>query len=415
MYLNGGEAMYIKRERYLSKIRPFYDVDLIKVLTGVRRCGKSILLEQIKEEFIEKGFDKEHIISINFEDLQFEKIRSTDKLNAYVTGLIKDEDKYLIFLDEIQHVRSFEKVLTSFRATLNCSIFVTGSNSKLLSGRMATLLVGRCVEFRIMPFSFAESYEYVTALGKKISPDEFFIDYINWGGFPLRFSFAKETDIKRYLEQTYEGILDKDIITDRSKINRQNFECVAAYIMANAGTEFSGKNIENYFTNQNGEALDRKTIYRYLDKMEKACLIDRVKRFNIVGKQAMSYIEKQYAVDTGFRMINTNLVNFEDTFFLENIIYNELKARDYEVFTGKTYKGEIDFVAINGRKKCFIQVAYYLAGKETIEREFGAFKPIRDASPKYVFSLDRFDYSRNGISHMNIVDFLLGKQNITLS
>jgi hypothetical protein len=413
--LGGGEAMYIKRERYLSKIRPFYDVDLIKVLTGVRRCGKSILLEQIKEEFIENGFDKAHIISINFEDLQFEKIRSADKLNAYVTGLIKNEDKYLIFLDEIQHVRSFEKVLASFRATLNCSIFVTGSNSKLLSGKMATLLVGRCVEFRIMPFSFAESYEYVMALGKNISPDEFMIDYINWGGFPLRFSFAKESDIKRYLEQTYAGILDKDIITDRSKINRQNFERVAAYIMANAGTEFSSKNIESYFTNQNADVLDRKTIYRYLDKMEKACLIDRVKRFHIVGKQAMSYIEKQYAVDTGFRMINTNLVNFEDTFFLENIIYNELKARDYEVFTGKTYKGEIDFVAINGRKKCFIQVAYYLAGKETIEREFGAFKPIRDGSPKYVFSLDRFDYSRDGIAHRNIVDFLLGKQDITLS
>lgn len=265
---------------------------LIKVLTGVRRCGKSILLEQIKEEFIENGFDRAHIITINFEDLQFEKIRTAEKLNSYVNEQIKDHDKYLIFLDEIQHVRSFEKVLASFRATLNCSIFITGSNSKLLSGKMATLLVGRCVEFRIMPFSFAESYEYATA---------------------------------------------------------------------------------------------------------------------------MSYIEKQYAVDTGFRMINTNLVNFEDTFFLENIIYNELKARDYEVFTGKTYKGEIDFVAINGRKKCFIQVAYYLAGKETIEREFGAFKPISDASPKYVFSLDRFDYSRNGIAHINIVDFLLGKKDINLS
>lgn len=183
--------------------------------------------------------------------------------------------------------------------------------------------------------------------------------------------------------------------------------------MANAGKEFSSKNIENYF--QNGESIDRKTIYRYLDKMDKACLIDRVKRFNIVGKQAMSYIEKQYAVDTGFRMINTNLVNFEDTFFLENIIYNELISRDYEVFTGKTYKGEIDFVAINGRKKCFIQVAYYLGSKETIEREFGAFKPISDASPKYVFSLDRFDYSRDGIAHINIVDFLLGKVDVNMS
>ena len=407
--------MYIKRERYLAKIRPFYGVDLIKVLTGVRRCGKSILLEQIEEEFIVNDFDKDHIIRVNFEDLSFEKIRTADKLNKYIQKQIKDEEKYLIFLDEIQHVSGFEKVLASFRATLNCDIFITGSNSKLLSGKMATLLVGRCVEFKIMPFSFAESYEYITTIGRQTSPDEFMMEYINWGGFPLRFSFEKESDIKRYLEQTYKGILDKDIITEKSRINRQNFEKVASYVMAYAGKEFSSSNIETFFEKQNDEVLDKKTIYRYLEKMEKACLVDRVKRFNIVGKQAMSYIEKQYAVDTGFRMINTNLVNFEDTFFLENIIYNELVSRDYEVFTGKTYKGEIDFVVINGRKKCFIQVAYYLATKETIEREFGAFKPISDAAPKYVLSLDRFDYSRDGIAHLNIVDYLLGKTEIVLN
>ena len=406
--------MYIKRERYLEKIMPFYDVDLIKVLTGVRRCGKSILLEQIQEEFFENGFDKSHIIKINFEDLQFEQIRTVEKLSNYIDEKIVDEDRYLIFLDEIQHVRSFEKVLASLRATKNCSVFITGSNSKLLSGKMATLLVGRCIEFRIMPFSFSEGYEYLKSLGRKVTPDELIIDYINWGGFPLRFSFTREKDIKKYLEQTYAGILDKDIITDQSKINRQNFERVASYVMANAGKEFSSGNIAAFFKKKNEELLDKKTIYRYLDKMEKACLIDRVKRFNIVGKQAMTYVEKQYAVDTGFRMINTNLVNYEDTFFLENIIYNELKSRDYEVFTGKTYKGEIDFVVINERKKCFIQVAYYLGGKETIDREFSAFKPISDAAPKYVMSLDRFDYSRDGIAHMNIVDFLLGKVDIYL-
>lgn len=407
--------MYIKRERYLAKIRPFYGVDLIKVLTGVRRCGKSILLQQIEEEFVNTGFCADHIIKINFEDLTFEKIRSAEKLNQYVLDLIKDKERYLIFLDEIQHVNNFEKVLASFRATLNCDIFITGSNSKLLSGRLASLLVGRCIEFKIMPFSFAESFEYITTIGKRISPDEFIMDYINWGGFPLRFSFNKESDIKRYLEQTYNGILDKDIITERSKINRQNFERVASYVMANAGKDFSCINITKYFATQNEDVLDKKIVYRYLEKMDKACLIDRVKRFNIVGKQSMSYIEKQYAVDTGFRMINTNLVNFEDTFFLENIIYNELISRDYEVFTGKTYKGEIDFVAINGRKKCFIQVAYYLASKDTIDREFGAFKNISDASPKYVLSLDRFDFSRDGIAHLNIVDFLLGKSDIVLT
>ncbi|MED9905122.1 MAG: ATP-binding protein [Lachnospiraceae bacterium] len=407
--------MLIKREMYLKRIRSFYEIDLIKVLTGVRRCGKSILLNQIEEEIQEKGIDCSHIIKINFEDLQFEKIRTCDKLNKYILSQITDKGRYYIFLDEIQHVRNFEKVLSSLRATVNCSIFVTGSNSKLLSGKMATLLVGRCVEFRIMPFTFAESYEFLQKSGSEIVPDEFIFDYISWGGMPLRFSFQNENDVKLYLEQTYHGIVDKDIVSERSTINREKFAKIASYIMANAGKEFSSKNICKYFSNQNDEEIEKKMIYRYLDKMEKACLINRVKRFNIVGKQVMSYVEKQYAVDTGFRMLNTNLVNFEDTFFLENIVYNELITRGYQVFTGKTYKGEVDFVVIDGKKKCFIQVAYYLHGKETIDREFGAFSPISDASPKYVFTLDHFDYSRNGIVHINIVKFLLGKKEILLT
>ena len=406
--------MYIKRERYLSKIRPFYYSDLIKVLTGVRRCGKSVLLGQIEEELKNSGYDDDHFIKINFEDLQFEKIRNADRLNKFIISQIRDDKDYFIFLDEIQHVRSFEKTLSSLKATQKCSIFITGSNSKLLSGKMATLLVGRCIEFRIMPFAFSEAYEYCTSLKKDISPDEMFVDYINWGGLPQRFSFSSENDIKKYVEQTYQGILNRDIITDRSKINRQKFEKISGYIMANAGKEFSAKNIETFFDVNNKDLIDRKTIYRYLDKMEKACLINRVKRFNIVGKQAMAYVEKQYSVDMGFRMVNTNFINVEDTFFLENIIYNELVSRDYEVFVGKTYKGEIDFVVINGKKKCFIQVAYYLSSKQTIDREFGAFAPISDAAPKYVLSLDKLDFSRDGISHLNIIDFLLGKKDIIL-
>lgn len=405
--------MFIKRERYLQQIRPFYEIDLIKVLTGVRRSGKSVLLSQIKDEISSHGVDEEKIISINFEDLQFESIRSAQKLNDYITKRVKGNDKYYIFLDEIQHVRNFEKVLASLRTTLKCSIIITGSNSKLLSGTMATLLVGRCVEFHVMPFSFKEAYEFMTLGGASLDPYELIFEYINWGGLPLRFSFSSENQIKTYLEQTYDGIISKDIITEKSKMNREKFVKFSAYIMANAGKDFSGRNISNYFKSENNEELEKKMIYRYLDKMEKACLINRVKKFNIVGKQSMSYIEKQYAVDTGFRTINTNLINFEDTFFLENIIYNELISRGYTVFTGKTYKGEVDFVVIDGKRKCFIQVAYYLNSKETIEREFGAFSPINDASPKYVLSLDRFDYSRNGIGHLNIVDFLLEKKNIT--
>ncbi len=373
------------------------------------------MLTQIKDELIGKGIDEGHIIEVNFEDIRFEKIRTTTKLNAYIKKKIQDNDKHYIFLDEVQHVRSFEKVLTSFRVTLNCSLFVTGSNSKMLSGKMASLLVGRCIEFRVMPFSFKEAVEYLQLTGKQVNPDEQIYDYINWGGLPLRFSFEREAEIKAYIEQTYHGIIDRDIITEKSKVSRQKFTKFSDYVMANAGKEFSSKNIETYFDVENDEYFEKKAIYRYLDKMEKACLISRVKRFNIVGKRAMSYVEKQYAVDTGFRMVNTNLVNFEDTFFLENILFNELVSRGYEVFTGKTYKGDVDFVVIDGRKKCFIQVSYYLHSPETIQREFGAFAPISDAAPKYVLSLDRFDYSRDGIGHINIVDFLMERKNITLN
>ena len=215
--------MEILREYYLNKIRPYYEIDLIKVLTGVRRSGKSILLSQIRDEFIANGIDKEHIIEINFEDLSFENIKTYKKLNTYILKNIKDEQKYYIFLDEIQHVNGFEKVLSSLRATQNCSIFITGSNSKLLSGKLATLLVGRCIEFRILPFSFKEAFDYLTMLGKNPNPDSLIIDYISWGGLPLRFSFDQENDIKNYLEQTYNGIVDKDIVTEKSKFNKEKF------------------------------------------------------------------------------------------------------------------------------------------------------------------------------------------------
>lgn len=408
--------MFIKRERYLAKIRSFYEVDLIKVLTGVRRCGKSVLLTQIEEEILAQNVPHDHIIRINFEDIQFEKIRTAEKLNQYVLEKICDSDKYYIFLDEIQHVRQFEKVLASLRATQNCSIFITGSNSKLLSGKMGTLLVGRCIEFRIMPFSFSEAYEYVTtAHGKTIAPDEFIFDYLRWGGFPQRFAFDQESDITLYLQQTYQGIIDRDIITDAKRTNREKLLKIASYVMANSGKEFSAQSICNYFERQNNDPIDKASVYRYLDRMEKACLINRVKRFDIVGKRQLSYIEKQYAVDTGFRMINTNFTRYDNTFFLENIVYNELFSRGYQIFVGKTQRGEIDFLVLDGRKKCFVQVAYYLHSDETIQREFGAFHNIIDASPKYVLSLDRMDFSHDGIGHINIVDFLLNKQQLSLT
>lgn len=409
----------IKRELYLEKIRPYYDIDIIKVLTGMRRSGKSIILKQIMDEIISTSkVSKDHIIYINFEDFAYEEIKTAKLFYELVKSKMIDDEKYYMFFDEIQHVSEFEKVIASFKATCNCSIFITGSNSKLLSGELATLLVGRTVEFKILPFSYKESCDYLELNGVNVNHDEFFYNYLEFGGLPQRFDFKSPDATLKYLKEHYQGICEKDIFKKNSSIEKYKFNAICSYVLANAGKEFSAENVMNFYNSNNQAAkkeIEKKTIYNYLEKMEKAFLISRVQRFNIAGKEILKTKEKQYAMDMGLRIIQTNTLHFEDTFFLENIIYNELIVRDYEVFVGKTYKGEVDFVAIKGNKKCFIQVVYLLASQATIDREFDAFSPISDASPKYVLSLDKMDMSRNGIAHINIIDFLLGKKDIYLT
>ena len=397
--------MKLKRETYLEQIRPYYESDIIKVITGVRRAGKSILLDTIKDELIEKGVDEKHIIYMNFEDLDFDYIVDAADLNKEIKARINDDRKYYIFLDEIQHIDQFEKALASFRATLNVSLFVTGSNSALLSGELATLLTGRTVEFEILPFSFYEMKLFFELNGKVFS-DDLFMDYLKWGGFPLRFDYDEEVSVHRYLSNLYESIVNRDIVGKTKSADKKAFMDISLYILANAGKELSIDNIIETYKKENRD-ISRRTVYNYLERMKKAYLIHGVGRYNIVGKSALSNKEKQYAIDMGFRTINTNTINYEDTFFLENIIYNELITRGFTVYAGKTYKGEIDFVAIRNGKKCFVQVAYLLASEDTIRREFGAYDKITDASPKYVMSLDKIDMSHNGIIHVNIIDFLL--------
>lgn len=406
--------MRLTRENYLRAIRPYYEADLIKVITGVRRAGKSVILESIRDELFASGIGADHIIYVNLEDLDYEGITTASDLNKEIKSHIIDKGRYYLFIDEIQHVDEFEKALASFRATLNASIFVTGSNSHLLSGELATLLTGRTVEFEILPFSFSEMKEYYELIGKPFN-DEMIYDYLKWGGFPLRFNFSEESDISRYLSNLYTGLLNRDILTKKSRVDRKIFMDVAMYVLSNAGKEFSAENIMNYYENKNHRSVGQRTVYNYIEKMQKAFLVHPVQKYDIVGKTALQSKQKYYAVDTGFRTIHTNTINFEDTFFLENLVYNELLFQGFTVFTGKTHKGEVDFVAIRNGKKCFIQVSYLMTSQNTIDREFGAFSSITDASPKYVLSLDKIDLSQNGIAHMNIVDFLLHRQSLALT
>ena len=395
-------------------IRPYYEADLIKVITGVRRAGKSVILESIRDELFSSGIDANHIVYINLEDMDYEGILYASDLNREIKAHIVDSGRYYLFIDEIQHVDKFEKALASFRATLNASIFVTGSNSQLLSGELATLLTGRTVEFEILPFSFSEMKEYFALLNLPFN-DDIIYDYLKWGGFPVRFDFREEADIQRYLTNLYVGILNRDILTKKSRIDRKIFMDIAKYVLSNAGKEFSAENIMEYYEKKNHRSVSQRTVYNYIEKMQKAFLIHPVQKYDIAGKIALQSKQKYYAVDTGFRTIHTNTINYEDTFFLENLIYNELLFQGFTVFTGKTHKGEVDFVAIRNGKKCFIQVSYLMSSQSTIDREFGAFSPITDASPKYVLSLDKVDLSRNGIAHINIVDFLLHRQFLALT
>ena len=392
----------IKREKYLCKIREFYDSDLIKVIIGIRRCGKSVLLKQIMEEL---KIDDDHIIYINFEDVEYAFIKDYLDLNRYVKEKITDDKKYYLFFDEIQLVTEWEKAINSFKATLNVSIFVTGSNSKLLSSELATLLSGRYVSFKISPFSFNEVIE-LKGIKDRRDIEDAFNDYLLWGGLPQRFEFKTEDGMKTYLSDVFDAIVLKDIVKRHNIKNITLFERVMEYLVTNPSQVFSPTNMLREFSKEE-IPISTRTIYECLDYAESSLLMSKVSSFDIRGKRILSRKDKYYLSDLGLGQILN--VNKKTQFgsYLENVVYNELIYRGYNVSVGNNSGKEIDFIATKYNKKEYYQVTYTLASKETEEREFGAYSNIDDNYPKYVISTDKLDYSQNGIIHKNIIDFLL--------
>ena len=395
----------IIRETYLKRIRPFYHSDLIKVFTGIRRSGKSVLLKQIEAELIDAGVETNHVITINFEDLEYAYIQEAMDLHKYVKEHTEQGQKYYLLFDEIQNVNEFEKAINSFRATMDCSIFITGSNGKLLSGELATHLSGRYVSFRIMPFSFKEVCE-IKGLTRAEVNDDIFMEYLKYGGMPQRFLMNSETETKVYLHDLYNSIVLKDIVL-RSRIQDVTIlNRIVEYMVLNTSQVFSAKSISKFFESDNRK-ISTETIYTYLDHIVSSLIINKAVRYDIRGKRILTRSDKYYLTDTGLSNINNPGFKTELGALIENIVYNELIHRGHEVYVGKTMKGEIDFIVNNGTERMYYQVAYLLSDEKVVQREFGAFSQVGDSYPKYVISMDRYDFSREGIKHLNLIDFLL--------
>ena len=396
----------LKREMYLSRIRGFYDSDLIKILVGIRRCGKSVILKQIMEELKEKKVDEKHIIYVNFEFIEYEELQDYKKLNVYIKEKIVDSNKYYVFLDEIQKVEKFEEVINSLRASIdNISIFITGSNSKLLSNELSTVLSGRYVLFNIYPLSYRE---FIEITNKEAKSEETFWNFVKWGGLPNRTQFTDESNIKDYLHSVFDSIILRDVVERLGLKDTTLFDLLLQYIVDTTGRQFSAINVINFLKSE-GKSVSAETIYVYLDALCKALMIKKIYRYDIHGKAILKTLNKYYMTDLGIAQIKNNNFEINKCFAIENVVYNELLERGYDVYIGKTKDGEVDFIATKTGEKLYFQVAYLLENDKVQNREFGAFKEIDDNYPKYVLSLDKVDFSRNGIIHKNIIDWLLEK------
>ena len=398
----------IIREIYLSKIRPFYNQDLIKVIMGIRRCGKSVLLLQIIDELKEKGIEEKQIIYINFENEDYNFIKNDIDLHNYIKEKIINEEKYYLFFDEIQNIKNWEKAINSFKSSQNVSIFITGSNSDLLSGELATHLAGRYVSFKIYPLTFSEVCE-LKNISEKSDIEEAFDDYITWGGMPQRFMMTDEMQTKTYLSDLYDSIVVKDIITRFGIKDLDLFNRIVEYIVTTPSQNFSADSLSNYFANKDNREVSKITLYNYLKYMSKAMLINKVDRYDIRGKRILNGKYKYYLTDLGLGQVKNIGKRQQLGAYLENIVYNELVYRGYDVKIGNLEKAEIDFIATRFKEKIYIQVAYILADDNVIDREFGAYKGIEDNYPKYVLTMDKHDFSQEGIIHKNVINWLLEK------
>ena len=400
----------IIREKYIQQIRDFIDKPVVKVITGMRRCGKSVLLDLTKAEFLSRGIGEANIFYANFESLLYEGLKDYRALYEAVAQASKaSEGRLYILLDEIQEVDEWEKAVNSFRVDFDCDIYITGSNAKLLSGELATLLAGRYVEIRVYPLSFAEYLDFATANtdNLKQTPQEHFADYLRFGGLPgIHQMKWEEPLIMQYLADIYNSVLLKDVIQRNNIRDTALLESIVVYLMDNIGNTFSAKTVSDFLKNQR-RRLSTETVYNYIKALENAFLIHKVPRFDIKGKRILETQEKYYLSDLGLRHATMGYRDNDIGGVLENIVYMELLRRGYSVNIGKQEVAEVDFVADKTDDRLYVQVCYVLTEDNTA-REFDPLLAIADNYKKVVLSTDSLmSLNKEGVRQENIVEYLL--------
>ncbi len=402
----------IDRPSYIHSLKVFKDKPLIKILTGIRRSGKSTILQMFKNNLINEGVSDDQIIFINFESLRYTHLRSAHQLYKYIQDkIIQKNTRYYLFLDEIQEVDGWEKAVNSFMVDFNVDIYLTGSNSHMLSSELATYLTGRYIELSVYTLSFAEYLDFENHYKESIYDDtkELFAQYLELGGFPI--VHIAEYDIEsayKVIYDIYSSIILRDTVQRYNIRDIELLDRVVRYALDNIGNTFSGKNIADFFKSQQRK-VDVNTIYNYLHALEGAYILCRSSRYDLKGKEILKTQEKFYLSDPSLLYAVMGFSNRKISGILENIIYLELKRRGYNVFIGKLGNKEIDFIAEKQNDRLYIQVAYKLESETTVNREFNPLLSIKDQYPKYVVTMDEFwKESVQGVRHMYIADFLLG-------
>lgn len=395
----------IKRKFYLEKIVKLIDTEDIKVITGVRRCGKTVLLKQIIDELENRGIASENIIYMSFESSKYKNIRNDNDLDEFIFSKSNNlNGKIYLLFDEIQKVKNWEVSLNSYRVDLECDIYITGSNSQLLSGELATLISGRYISINMLPFSFKELIQYYDEMHENIDEIKLFEQYLSYGGFPGLLNYENE-EKEKYLYDLYSTIVLNDILYKNKVKDLDLLERLMEFMISNIGQLFSANSISKYIKNENRKTTPH-TIINYMDYARNAFIFYQIKRENIKQKRKLLISDKYYLVDSGFYFIFNGSTQRNWGQLLENIVFLELIRQGYSITIGKIQDLEVDFVCRKANQIKYIQVSQSILDENTRKREFKSLEKISDSYPKYVISMDSFDFSANGIIHLNIIDFL---------